>query len=163
MMKDIFDEIFGRDYFNELFDSFRRYTEKYSDVEDNKDEEDDGHPEDEKEESYYHKVADTYENGNHTSHVEKEIKNGEVLKDVKETYKIEDKSCKKGEDSDTKDTCCKKNTLERCCKDNQYYEDKLKEANDLLEEAKETIQKQSELIQRYQNKLDNIEKAFLGK
>lgn len=157
MMREIFDEIFGRDYVDELFDSFRKYTEKYSDVEDNEDEEN------EKEESYYHKVADTYENGNHTSHVEKEIKNGEVLKDVKETYKIEDKSCKKGEDGDTKDTCCKKNTLECCCKDNQYYEDKLTEANDLLNEARETIHNQSELIQRYQKKLDNIEKAFLGK
>jgi hypothetical protein len=147
MIKDIFDEFFGKEYVDELFDTFRKVTEKYYNS-------DDKNEEDEKEESYYHRVADTYENGEHTSHVEKEVKNGEVLKDVNETYKIEDKSCEKGEDGDTKDTCCK---------DNQYYEDKLKEANDLLDEARETIKQQGELIQRYQEKLGNIEKAFLGR
>ena len=128
MIVDIFRELFGEDVWDDFYDKFAKLSEKVEkEQKENKDDE----------ESYFHEVSDTYEDGNHTSHVEKEVKNGKVLKDVNETYKIEDKS-----------KCCKK---EKCHHEkidtNEVYEQKLREANDLLSEAHETIKDQKMTIE----------------
>lgn len=162
MIDKIFNEIFNEDEFynfeefSKRFFEFLQNEQKKESKENEKKEEDDEH-------SYYHKVTDTYEDGEHTSHVEKEVKDGKVLKDVNETFKIEDKK-----------ECCSniKNSCEKVCDngcDITWYEDKLKEANDLLNEAKETIQQQTEVIgdyqkrcEEYKNKLSKIETLIKG-
>ena len=126
MVKDIFKEVFGdinwEKFVNDLSKEFK--------IEDN-----------EKDSSYYHKIEDEYNDGKHISHKEKEIKDGKVLKDVNETYQIEDKKCN--------------NSYKNC------------ECNDLLKEAEETIKKQNLEIEKYQDrckeledKLSEIEKIF---
>jgi hypothetical protein len=80
MIEKIFEELFGED-FNELFNN--------SVFDESKDDEKDEEKEDTH--TYYHKVCDKYEDGKRVSHVEKEVKDGKVLKDVKDTPKIEAK------------------------------------------------------------------------
>lgn len=147
MIDKIFNEIFNEDEFYNFEEFSKRFfellqNEQKKENKENEEKDDDEH-------SYYHKVTDTYEDGEHTSHVEKEVKDGKVLKDVNETFKIEDKS-------DVKDTCCEKS---ECDKDEKLkcYDEKLKEANGLLIEAKETIQKQTEVIGDYQKRCENYE------
>lgn len=77
-MKSFFDEFFNVDGFGnmKLFD-FPFDT-------DAKEDENDG-----KSHTYFHKVADKYdESGQRISHVEKEVKDGKVLKDIKEEPKL---------------------------------------------------------------------------
>ena len=78
-MKSFFDEFFNVDGFGnmKLFD-FPFNT-------DAKEDENDG-----KSHTYFHKVADKYdESGQRISHVEKEVKDGKVLKDIKEEPKLQ--------------------------------------------------------------------------
>ena len=78
-MKSFFDEFFNVDGFGnmKLFD-FPFDT-------DAKEDENDG-----KSHTYFHKVADKYdESGQRISHVEKEVKDGKVLKDIKEEPKLQ--------------------------------------------------------------------------
>lgn len=77
-MKSFFDEFFNVDGFGnmKLFD-FPFNT-------DMKEDENDG-----KSHTYFHKVADKYDElGQRISHVEKEVKDGKVLKDIKEEPKL---------------------------------------------------------------------------
>lgn len=78
-MKSFFDEFFSVDGFGKmkLFD-FPFNT-------DMKEDENDG-----KSHTYFHKVADKYDElGHRISHVEKEVKDGKVLKDIKEEPKLQ--------------------------------------------------------------------------
>lgn len=78
-MKSFFDEFFSVDGFGnmKLFD-FPFNT-------DAKEDENDG-----KSHTYFHKVADKYDElGQRISHVEKEVKDGKVLKDIKEEPKLQ--------------------------------------------------------------------------
>ena len=122
--------------------------------------------EDEKKEekchSYYHRIFDEYDNGKCVSHKEKEVKDGEVIKDLNETYQIEDKRDKCSCDK-PKCECDKKEETFNA----KYYEDKLKEASDLLEKAQKTIKQQQDLIDQFQqeknildNKLEKIKEIF---
>ena len=146
-LDELFFEIFGKETFDKMLDA---YTKLYSELEKESDNKEDKEEKDKKEDhSYFHTVTDTYDNGEHISHKEKEVKDGKVLKDVNETFKIEDKK-----------ECCSniKNSCEEVCNnDITWYEDKLKEANDLLNEAKETIQQQTEVIGDYQKRCENYE------
>lgn len=77
-MKSFFDDFFNVDGFGnmKLFD-FPFDT-------DMKEDENDG-----KSHTYFHKVADKYDElGQRISHVEKEVKDGKVLKDIKEEPKL---------------------------------------------------------------------------
>lgn len=76
---NFFDDFFGTDFnkaFSDMLEAFKKEQEKGD--------------ENKKDSSYFHKVFDKYENGEHVEHVEKEVKDGKVIKDdgyVKETNK----------------------------------------------------------------------------
>ena len=84
MFEEILKEFFGTtktfdDLFNEVFDN-KVNTDEVKD---------------ENNHSYFHSVKDKYENGEHISHSEKEIKDGKVIKDVDNCLEIENKeNCK---------------------------------------------------------------------
>lgn len=138
--------------FNDLFNDcefFKMIDELTKETEETKDGDKECNKECDKKHSYFRKVKDTFNNGNHVSHVEKEIKDGEVLKDINETYQL---------DENKND----KNTF-----DEDFYVGQLKKANDLLEEANRTIEtlKTSEKMltnrcDEYERKLNAIMKAI---
>lgn len=74
-----FEDFFGTDFnktFSDMLEAFKKEQEKEG--------------ENKKDSSYFHKVFDKYENGEHVEHAEKEVKDGKVIKDngyVKETNK----------------------------------------------------------------------------
>ena len=130
MIKKIFEELFGED-FNELFNNSVFDEPK-------NDEEDETH-------TYYHKVCDKYEDGKRVSHVEKEVKDGKVLKDVKDTPKLETK-CETKQTETDKDY--KKLSAE--------YEE-LKGRHDTL--AKE-YEKMCDELYETRKKMDDIKRIF---
>ncbi len=75
MFERIFEEIFGDVDFN----NFAKTVEE--EIENEKEEP----------KSYFRKVVDEYEDGKHVSHKEKEVKDGKVIKNVNENYKLEGK------------------------------------------------------------------------
>lgn len=76
---NFFDDFFGTDFnktLSDMLEAFKKEQEKEG--------------ENKKDSSYFHKVFDKYENGEHVEHSEKEVKDGKVIKDdgyVKETNK----------------------------------------------------------------------------
>ena len=64
MIEKIFNELFGDVDFTKAFDSFNDNDENCKD--------------------YYHIISDKYEDGKRVSHIEREIRDGKVLKNVKE-------------------------------------------------------------------------------
>lgn len=128
MFEKIFNEIFGDVDFEKVFKNFPEEEKKN---------------ESENDHSYFHTIKDRYENGEHVSHVEKEVKDGKVIKDINNTFKIEDK----GEKEETKNG-------------SEYYEEKLKKATDLLEEAQKTIINQQKQIETYENHCKELECKF---
>lgn len=74
-----FDDFFGTDFnktFSDMLEAFKKEQEKEG--------------ENKEDSSYFHKVFDKYENGEHVEHEEKEVKDGKVIKDecyAKETNK----------------------------------------------------------------------------
>ena len=124
--------------FNEIFGNWDDVANKLSDFD---------LTDEDKNCTYYHCIKDKYDNGERVSHMEKEIKDGKVIKDVNETLKIENKKEEKKDDVEKKS-------------DN---EDRLKTALDLLEQAQETIITQQKQIDEYErhcyqleNKLNKI-------
>lgn len=71
-MKSFFEEVFGNS-FGWLFDF--PFNEKEANDEDMH--------------SYFHSISEKYKDGKRVSHVEKEVKDGKVLKDVKEEPKLQ--------------------------------------------------------------------------
>jgi len=71
-MKSFFEEVFGNS-FGWLFDF--PFTEKETNDEDMH--------------SYFHSISEKYKDGKRVSHVEKEVKDGKVLKDIKEEPKLQ--------------------------------------------------------------------------
>ena len=71
-----------------FIDSFRHFDDLFKESSDLK-------------HSYFHEVADEYENGEHISHKEKEVKDGKVLKDVDTTKCLTNK---KEENKDVDET-----------------------------------------------------------
>jgi hypothetical protein len=152
MLDEIYEELFGDNFIETLKKAFEDYH-----IDKGEDEK-----KDENYHSYYHRICDKYDNGKCVSHKEKEVKDGEVIKDLNETYQIEDK----------KDKCCCDKSKGECNKkeetfDAKFYESKLKEASDLLEKAQKTIKQQQDLIDQFQqeknildNKLAKIKEIF---
>jgi predicted RNase H-like nuclease (RuvC/YqgF family) len=65
-----FEDFFGTDFnktFSDMLEAFNKEQEKED--------------ENKKDSSYFHKVFDKYENGEHVEHAEKEVKDGKVIKD----------------------------------------------------------------------------------
>lgn len=130
MINEIFKEIFGDVDFEQMFKNL---------------------PEDEKknenDHSYFHTIEDKYDNGKHVSHIEKEVKDGKVIKDINNTFKIE----VKGEEEEKKE----KPKENKC--NSAYYEEKLKQATDLLEEAQNTIINQQKMIEEKTEQCKELE------
>lgn len=125
MFERIFNEIFGDADFEQMFKNL---------------------PEDEKknenDHSYFHTIEDKYDNGKHVSHIEKEVKDGKVIKDINNTFKIE----VKGEEEEKKEKQC----------NSTYYEEKLKQTSDLLEQAQKTITDQQKRIEDLESKIQIV-------
>lgn len=71
-MKSFFDDFFGNSFCG-LFDF--PFTEKETNDEDMH--------------SYFHSISEKYKDGKRVSHAEKEVKDGKVLKDIKEEPKLQ--------------------------------------------------------------------------
>ena len=79
--------------FNEIFNDFEKDFISLSKELENNAKLLENDEKDEKNKSYFHEVADKYEDGEHVFHKEKEVKDGKVLKNVEQDFKkIEDKS-----------------------------------------------------------------------
>ena len=114
MVNKLFTELFGEERdLNEMFNEFFDYIKEFEKDEDNKEI---------GKRSYFHKITDEYENGKKVSHTEKEVKNGNVIKDINENYKLEDKT-EKIKDGESE----------------MSSEEALNEAKKLLDEARSTI------------------------
>lgn len=123
MIRDIFGELLGEVEFEEFLDAVTKEMKDFKNEKDNV-----------KDSSYYYKVEDKYNNGKRISHKEKEVKDGKILKDVNETYKIDNKIYKN--------------------KDNGLVHYKK-----LLKEAEETIKKQNLEIENYQERIKDLEEV----
>lgn len=91
-MDEIFDKLFGNVFFDEFMGALEEYSAKRAENKNN---------ENEKDSTYFHSVSSQYEDGKCVSRHEKEIKNGEVVKDVTYCSAIEDKKETKEENKDS--------------------------------------------------------------
>ena len=73
----------------EFFESTKTVDDLFEEVFENKVNTD--NVKDDNNHSYYHSVKDKYANGEHISHSEKEIKDGKVIKDVDNSFELENK------------------------------------------------------------------------
>lgn len=142
MLGKIFEEVFGTPTFGELLnDYYDELMEKFDGDEEKDDEKTETH-------SYFHSIKDKYEDGEHVSHKEKEIKDGKVIKDEQfdYTHSLEDgKGCCKEEKE-----CCKENCDEKKPTSHGKYYKELSEhykgrAKDLEKENQELKEKLAEV------------------
>ena len=152
-----FDDFFGTDFnktFSDMLEAFKKEQEKED--------------ENKKDSSYFHKVFDKYENGEHVEHVEKEVKDGKVIKDngyIKETNKdcisLSDQgnaSCLKYNDcpiiAELNETI-KKLRLKNASLELNY--NTLKEKYEKIDKEKSRwINKYNEMRDKYRNLLNNV-------
>ena len=117
-----FEDFFGTDFnktFSDMLEAFNKEQEKED--------------ENKKDSSYFHKVFDKYENGEHVEHAEKEVKDGKVIKDdgyVKGT----DKDCISLSDQDNVSSLKYNDDPVDTC-------DKCGKCDDEIRELKESIKK----------------------
>ena len=83
-INEIFDEIFGVDFVSDFQKNWEEFEKRANDLKLKV--EDDG-----EKHSYCHEVEDEYENGEHTYHREKEVKDGKVVKDESFANSLPDK------------------------------------------------------------------------
>lgn len=87
--------------FNEIFNDFEKDFNNLSKEFENNAKLLENDEKDGKNKSYFHEVADRYEDGEHVFHKEKEVKDGKVLKNVEQDFKkIEDKTETKDDKKD---------------------------------------------------------------
>ena len=135
MVNKLFTELFGEERdLNEMFNEFFDYLKEFEKDEENEENEN---------QSYFHKITDEYENGKKVSHTEKEVKNGNVIKDINENYKLEDKT-EKIKDGESE----------------MSSEEALNEAKKLLDEARSTILMQMKEIDRSQKRCKELEEEL---
>ena len=168
--ENLFKTLYGTesfdDFFNKVFDGL--LEEAKNNLEKNLKEEKKSEKEDSENEvhSYYHRVADKYDNGDHVSHVEKEVKDGKVLKN--EEYNNWEGHTLMGEKSIGN---CKEDTC-KCKKDD---DSKLAYYKELAEKYKKDFQRASadrnmylkqinvllERIGKMEKKFEDIKKLFV--
>lgn len=121
MIAEIFKEIFGEDAFKALDERFEKLSKEMDEKDCDR--------------SYFHSVSDKYENGEHVSHKEKEVKDGKVIKDVGFGVGIEDKS-----------------------KNEKYTfkEEMLKKANETIEKLEKENSEKDEIIENLTKKIKDI-------
>lgn len=170
-----FDDFFGTDFnktFSDMLEAFKKEQEKED--------------ENKKDSSYFHKVFDKYENGEHVEHVEKEVKDGKVIKDdgyIKETNKDCISLSDQGNASGLKYNDCPIDTCDKC--DKCKCESEIAELNETikklrlknaslelnyntLKEKYEKIDKEkikwfneyNEMRDKYRNLLNNVEDNY---
>jgi hypothetical protein len=113
MIKKLFNELFGDVDLEKMVNEISEAIEN----------------EGEKDSSYFYKVEDKYDNGHHVSHIEKEVKDGNVIKDINRTMNIEDKNEKTKEDvqykRDYKDKCIEYESVIKKLEKELYEKDDL--------------------------------------
>ena len=121
-----FDDFFGTDFnktFSDMLEAFKKEQEKED--------------ENKKDSSYFHKVFDKYENGEHVEHVEKEVKDGKVIKDdgyIKETNKDCISLSDQGNASCLKYNDCPIDTCDNC--DKCKCESEIAELNETIKKLR---------------------------
>lgn len=170
-----FDDFFGTDFNKTFSDMLEAFKKEQTKGDENK-----------KDSSYFHKVFDKYENGEHVEHVEKEVKDGKVIKDdgyIKETNKdcisLSDQSNVSGlkyndypvDTCDNSDKCrydgeiaelnetIKKLRLKNASLELNY--NTLKEKYEKIDKEKSRwINKYNEMRDKYRNLLNNVEDNY---
>lgn len=167
-----FDDFFGTDFnktFSDMLEAFKKEQEKED--------------ENKKDTSYFHKVFDKYENGEHVEHVEKEVKDGKVIKDdgyIKETNKDCISLSDQGNASGLKYNDCPIDTCDKCKCETEIAElnetikklrlknaslelnyNTLKEKYEKIDKEKSRwINKYNEMRDKYRNLLNNVEDNY---
>ena len=167
-----FDDFFGTDFnktFSDMLEAFKKEHEKED--------------ENTKDSSYFHNVFDKYENGEHVEHVEKEVKDGKVIKDdgyVKETNKDCISLSDQGNASGLKHNDCPIDTCDKCKCESEIAElnetikklrlknaslelnyNTLKEKYEKIDKEKSRwINKYNEMRDKYRNLLNNVEDNY---
>lgn len=150
-----FDDFFGTDFnktFSDMLEAFKKEQEKED--------------ENKKDSSYFHKVFDKYENGEHVEHAEKEVKDGKVIKDdgyIKGTNKDCISLSDQGNASGLKHNDCPVNTCnnsDKCRYDGEIASLKetiknLRLKNASLELNYNTLKEKYEKINKEKNKWNN--------
>lgn len=77
--------------FYEIFNEWEEFLNRWDEAVNKNQKKEENKDDKEKCHSYCHCVSDKYENGEHISHKEKEIKDGKVIKDIEDTKNIESK------------------------------------------------------------------------
>ena len=122
--------------------------------------------------TYYHSISDKYEDGKRVSHQEKEIKNGEVIKDESfdstkglEISQPKQNDCKCGE---AKCSCeSRTRSIDECFseyeavikeKEARIYEleSKLKKKDDLINRLTEEVAKMKDIVKSIQSLAKNV-------
>lgn len=140
-----FDDFFGTDFnktFSDMLEAFKKEQEKED--------------ENKKDSSYFHKVFDKYENGEHVEHVEKEVKDGKVIKDdgyIKETNKDCISLSDQGNASGFKYNDCPVDTCDKC--DKCKCESEIAELNETIKKLR---LKNASLELNYNNLKEKYEK-----
>ena len=167
-----FDDFFGTDFNKTFSDMLEAFKKEQTKGDENK-----------KDSSYFHKVFDKYENGEHVEHVEKEVKDGKVIKDdgyIKETNKDCISLSDQGNASGLKYNDCPIDICDKCkCESEiaELYEtikklrlknaslelnyNTLKEKYEKIDKEKSRwINKYNEMRDKYQNLLNNVEDNY---
>lgn len=160
MFEEILKELFGTtktfdDLLNEVFDDKTNTDDVRND----------------KNHSYFHSVNDKYKNGEHISHIEKEIKDGKVIKDVNNSVSLEDKkncTCNENVCKCDRKLYEKKETEYDALKGmNKHLEQSLKSAeNALIEKDKKIAELESKLYEVTKdkeyllNKFEQVKNVF---
>ena len=138
-----FDDFFGTDFNNTFSDMLEAFKKEQTKGDENK-----------KDSSYFHKVFDKYENGEHVEHVEKEVKDGKVIKDdgyIKETNKDCISLSGQGNASGLKYNDCPIDTCDNC--DKCKCESEIAELNERIKK----LRFENEFLQ---HRYDALEKDY---
>ena len=167
-----FDDFFGTDFNKTFSDMLEAFKKEQTKGDENK-----------KDSSYFHKVFDKYENGEHVEHVEKEVKDGKVIKDdgyIKETNKDCISLSDQGNASGLKYNDCPIDTCDKCKCESEIAElnetikklrlknaslelnyNTLKEKYEKIDKEKSRwINKYNEMRDKYRNLLNNVEDNY---
>lgn len=167
-----FDDFFGTDFNKTFSDMLEAFKKEQTKGDENK-----------KDSSYFHKVFDKYENGEHVEHVEKEVKDGKVIKDdgyIKETNKDCISLSDQGNASGLKYNDCPIDTCDKCKCESEIAElnetikklrlknaslelnyNTLKEKYEKIDKEKSRwINKYNEMRDKYRNLLNKVEDNY---
>ena len=103
--------------------------------------------------SYFHSVNDKYKNGEHISHIEKEIKDGKVIKDVNNSVSLEDKK-----NCTCNENVCKCNKTDNVKDENNQLKVVSQFWEDCCRSAEKTLIERDKKIAELERKLAKVTK-----